>query len=614
MNKRKWIIGLIAIAILCILIIATLIAGFYLAEFKGVKDKRKHTSAVVIIPKEEEKPVTVTGDIISETQKTNDKKVTTNQDNQTASLPLDAAPMLEITNIDVKFDSNSEKNLENGDTINDAKPGNTIEFSIEVTNNHDRDEGIEIEDIIVTVTIEEIDDGNELEEESKSFDLDAGKDKTVKISFNIPWEVGEDNFGVIIEVKGEDGETGEDHKETLELELEIDKENHKVKIINANLDPSVFKCNREAILEVVILNIGAKEEDGVSVTVENQDLEVDIEVTGINIDNKAFDDDSKYKLTETITVSENIKPSIYPLTIKSYYDNNRQSDTIKINLEVQECEEGQTGFTIIDDYGRAVTIPKYPQRIISLAPSITEILYNVQLGNNIIGVDDYSDYPEEAEDKTKIGSYLMPNLEIIISLNPDLILASDMTSKDNVITMEEKGLTVVVLAPETVTGIIQDIRLVGLIGNKTAEANNLADNLEQRIDAVTSKTSDSNLNRPKVYMEYYPYWTYGPGSFGNDMILMAGGKNIAATTATAYSEITNEFVVASNPEIIIFTVGPHASTTVEDIKSRTGWVNTDAVESNNIYTIDDDIISRPGPRIVDALEQLAELIHPDLFP
>lgn len=276
-------------------------------------------------------------------------------------------------------------------------------------------------------------------------------------------------------------------------------------------------------------------------------------------------------------------------------------------------QEKQAGFTVIDDYGREVTLPKNPQRIISLAPSSTEILFAVGLGYRVVGADDHSDYPEAAKNKPKIGSYLNPNLEVIASLEPDLILATDMTSKEYVASLEEKNFTVVVLAPKTIQGIIRDIRVVGAIGNKTTEANNLADNLEQRINAITSKTSNSSLYRPKVYVEYYPYWTYGPGSFGNDLISMAGGKNIAATTATAYSEITNEFVVASNPELIIFTVGPHTSTTIKDIKSRTGWDKVNAVQNNKIFTIDDDIISRPGPRIVDALEHLARLIHPELF-
>jgi len=276
--------------------------------------------------------------------------------------------------------------------------------------------------------------------------------------------------------------------------------------------------------------------------------------------------------------------------------------------------ERQTGFTVIDDYGRVVTAPKNPQRIISLAPGCTEIIFAVGLGTRVIGVDDYSNYPEAAKNITKIGSYLNPNLEVIVSLEPDLILASDMTSKEYITSLEEKKLTVFVLAPKAIQGIIRDVRLVGIIGNKTREADNLTNSLEQRINAITSKTSNSSLYRPKVYVEYYSYWTYGPGSFGNDLISMAGGKNISATTATAYSEITNEFVVASDPELIVFTVGLHTSTTIKDIKSRTGWDKVGAVQNNKIYTIDDDIISRAGPRIVDALEQLAKLIHPDLFP
>ncbi len=269
--------------------------------------------------------------------------------------------------------------------------------------------------------------------------------------------------------------------------------------------------------------------------------------------------------------------------------------------------------TVVDDYGRAVEVPKSPQRIISISPSTTEILYAVGLGDKVIAVDEYSDYPEEAKSKTKIGSYLTPNIEIIVSLEPDLVLVSDMTTKDNVATLETKGLTVVALAPNNIQGIIQNIRIIGTIGDNAEIANDLADSLEERIDAVTSKTSEGSLSRPRVYIEYYPYWTYGPGSFGNDLIVMAGGNNVASTLVAPYAEITNEFLVASNPEVIIYTVGAHASTTTEDIESRPGWEDTDAIRNNKIYTIDDSIMARPGPRIVDALEQLAKLIHPEIF-
>lgn len=475
MNKKKLLIGFIVI--ICILMLSIFVIGSYLTGLASVTKESSNS---------------VKGEIY-ETQRINDSSV---QNNQGQNNPSQFnGKVLELTSIDVDFDDDSEKNLEDGDIIHNVKPGDTLEFVIKIKNNLDK----EIKDITIKVTIEKIDDGEDIKEESKSFDLEAGDEKKIKINLDIPEETEENDYDVVIKIERENKETSESYKEKTEL-----------------------------------------------------------------------------------------------------------------SLKIQKIEEKQEEFTIIDDYGRTVVIPKYPQRIISLAPSTTEILYAVGLGDKIVGVDDYSDYPEEAKNKTKIGNcYPTPNLEIILSLKPDLIVTADITSKDFVTTMEEKGLKVIVLAPKTINGIIQNIRLVGLIGNKAAEANNLADNLEQRINAITSKTSNSNF--PKVYVEYYPYWTFGPGSFSNDLILMAGGRNIAATTTTAYPNIDDEFIVSSNPEIIIYTIGPYTTTTIEEIKRRTGWYETDAVKNNKIYTLDDNIISRPGPRIVDALEQLAELIHPELF-
>lgn len=275
--------------------------------------------------------------------------------------------------------------------------------------------------------------------------------------------------------------------------------------------------------------------------------------------------------------------------------------------------EHNSKLVIVDDYGRNIAITNNPERIISISPSTTEILFKVGVGDKIVGVDEYSNYPEEANNIETIGSYLLPNLEKIISLDPDLLFVSDITSSDVIATIEDKDLTVIVLAPQTINEIINDIRLVGEIFNKIDEANNIADELKERINSIITITSDRSLIRPNVYIEYFPYWTYGPGSFGNDLIIMAGGKNIAATTTAAYAQITNEFLLVTNPEIILLTVGPMASTTAEELTNRTGWDSTDAIKNGNIYTIDEDIISRPGPRIIDALEQLAEIFHPKLF-
>lgn len=280
---------------------------------------------------------------------------------------------------------------------------------------------------------------------------------------------------------------------------------------------------------------------------------------------------------------------------------------------LQPSKEAAQELKVIDSYGRTVSIPQRVLKIISLAPSVTEILYTIGVGDRVVGVDDFSDYPEEARAKAKVGSYLKPDLEKIVALKPDLILVSDITSREMVLNLEEKGLTVFVLAPKTLREVIHDIRLAGLITGNADKANAKAEKLEQRINTIISKISNSSAHRPKVYLEYYPYWTFGPGSFGHDLILMAGGRNVAEGALATYPQISNEFLVGSNPEIIIFTVGPHAKTTIQDIEDRPGWRNTEAVRNGRVYTINDDIISRPGPRLVDVFEQLAKMIHSELF-
>lgn len=269
--------------------------------------------------------------------------------------------------------------------------------------------------------------------------------------------------------------------------------------------------------------------------------------------------------------------------------------------------------TITDDFGRTLLIPDNPQRIVSLAPSATEILFVLGLEGRIVGVDDNSDYPEAAQGIQKVGGWI-PDVEKIVVLKPDLVLVSDMTSAELVASMEGKGLTIVCLAPKTVYGVIQDINLVGQITGNLDVAEAVTEKLEQRIEAITRVTETPELYRPTVYLEYYPYWTFGPGSFGNDLISMAGGRNIGAEAAAEYFNVSNEYIVGGNPEIIIFTLSQYTTTTVEDMRKRPGFNTIDAVKNNKIYTIDDDILSRPGPRIVDALEMLAHLIHPELFP
>ncbi len=267
---------------------------------------------------------------------------------------------------------------------------------------------------------------------------------------------------------------------------------------------------------------------------------------------------------------------------------------------------------LVDDYGRVIKLDSLPERIVSIAPTPTEILFAVGAGDLVVGVDTYSDYPAEVANITKVGDFTL-STEVIISLQPDLIISGDLVPTPQLELLEDQGIPFVILATRTLDDVLKDIRLVGILTGHVNEANELADALEDRIDAVTNKTQAADLVKPRTYMEYYPYWTYGPGSFGNDLIALAGGINIAENTSSEYPMLTSEFVIAQDPEIIVYTVGPMTTTTADEISSRPGWDVITAVSEGSIYAVDDNLMSRYGPRIVDGLEDLAALLHPDLF-
>jgi len=268
--------------------------------------------------------------------------------------------------------------------------------------------------------------------------------------------------------------------------------------------------------------------------------------------------------------------------------------------------------SIVDDYGRTVELHGIPQRIVSVAPSPTEILFAVGAGSQVVGVDNYSDYPAEARSLPQIGSYTL-NMEVIMSLKPDLIVSSDLVPRAQLDQLEAQGVPYFIFATRTMEDVIKDLRLAGSLTGHSLEAESLVAGLQARINAVTNKTLAAGVEKVRTYIEYYPLWTYGPGSFGNDMIRLAGGANIASNASNEYPELTPEFIIAQNPQIIVYTVGPMTTTTASDFADRSGWSITFAVSHDKIYSIDDNLVSRYGPRVVDGLEQLAEIIHPELF-
>ena len=230
----------------------------------------------------------------------------------------------------------------------------------------------------------------------------------------------------------------------------------------------------------------------------------------------------------------------------------------------------------------------------------------------MIGVDDYSDYPAAALNITKVGSYTL-NIEAIIGLTPDLIVTSDLVPLAQLDQLQDQGIPYVIFAARTLGDVVDDVRLAGNITGHTEQAETLAQSLQGRIDAVTSKTLADGVSTPKVYVEYYPFWTFGPGSFGDHLISLAGGANIAAETSSEYPLLTSEYVISQDPDVIVYTIGVMTTTTADEIASRPGWDTITAVTNEDIYSMDDNLVSRYGPRVVDGLEQLAEIIHPELF-
>ncbi|HBT46273.1 MAG TPA: cobalamin-binding protein [Peptococcaceae bacterium] len=279
---------------------------------------------------------------------------------------------------------------------------------------------------------------------------------------------------------------------------------------------------------------------------------------------------------------------------------------------------GREGYplTIVDDMGREVTLKARPDRLVSLSPGNTEILFALGLGDKVVGVDDYSDYPPEAVEVPKVGGFSNPNVEKIMALEPDLVLATNM-HEQAVRRLEEVGIPVAVVSPKSVEGVLGSIGWISKAAAAEEEAADLVDHLKERIQKVRSAVEGiPPEERPWVYYEVYydPIMTAGPRTFIGQLIELAGGRNIAYDAQTDYPEFSAEAIIERNPEVIIFPQWHGSeSLTVEQVKSRPGWQQVRAVKNDRVFGVDADIMSRPGPRVVEALELLARLIHPKLF-
>lgn len=278
-----------------------------------------------------------------------------------------------------------------------------------------------------------------------------------------------------------------------------------------------------------------------------------------------------------------------------------------------------TAITVTDGLGREVTLAAPAVKVVSLAPSNTEIVFALGAGNSLIGRDDFSDYPPEAAAVPSIGSlYPSVNAEAVIALEPDLVLAAGITNPEDVQRLADLGLTVYSGRVNTgLDDIYADIGDIGQLIGRGAEAEALVADMRARAEAVTSQTSGL-ADKPLVFYELDATepakpWTPGPNTFLSQLIALAGGTNAGDIASDAYAQLSLEQLVAQDPDVIILGSATYGGQTPELVAQRTGWESIAAVRNGAVYTFDDNLVSRPGPRVVEGLEALARLIQPDLF-
>lgn len=280
--------------------------------------------------------------------------------------------------------------------------------------------------------------------------------------------------------------------------------------------------------------------------------------------------------------------------------------------------------TFVDDLGREVDVPLPPASVVTLAPSLTEMVYFLGAWDQLAGCDVYSDYPAEAADIAKITNYdLSINYEAIVAAEPDLILAAEINSMEQIKDLEDLGLTVFyVKNPTTFEELYGSISMVSEVLGKSDAAIDLINEMASRIFAVDEIMMDyyNSAEEPEMPLVFYELdatdptkpWTAGAGTFISMIIEKAGGKNLGDDVEGAWVQVGLETLIEMDPEVILLG-DYYYGNTPDVVAARTGWDAISAVANGQMFGFDDNLVSRPGPRLVEGLETIAQILHPDLF-
>ena len=271
----------------------------------------------------------------------------------------------------------------------------------------------------------------------------------------------------------------------------------------------------------------------------------------------------------------------------------------------------QYPLTLTDGKSRSVTLEDAPQRIASLSPAATEVLFAIGAGDQVAAVDKFSDYPPEAKTRQQLDAF-EPSVEAIAGAQPDLVFV--FFDPGNLVDgLARAGLTVFFLeTPTSVEGVLAQIRLLGQATGHPQEADELVATMQQGIDDIEEQLADVEQG-PRLFHEVdNQLYTVAPASFVGSLYTILKAQNIAAGTDQAFPQLSQEAIIEADPEVII--LGDAAGgETAETVKARPGWGSISAVKNSRIYVIDPDIVSRPGPRLVDALGTLAQALYPERF-
>lgn len=287
----------------------------------------------------------------------------------------------------------------------------------------------------------------------------------------------------------------------------------------------------------------------------------------------------------------------------------------KVEQEKQTASENDGApYTVVDDRGVEVTFDEVPETIVSLQPSNTEILFELGVGEQIIGATDFDTYPEAAQEIERVSTSTVINAERILELDPDVVIAYTIGEEAQIAQLEDAGLKVFVIASAaTFDDVYTDIIQLSEVMDVKEKGEEIVTDIKAQIETVQEKKATIDKKK-KAYYEVSPapdLWTTGSSTFQQEIMDHANVENIFADQ-TSWISVTEEDVITRNPEIII-TPATYMENAVEEILGRTGWDKIQAVTEKAVYLVDGDIMSRPGPRIGEAVEIMAQSVYPELF-